>query len=168
MTDRACSNQTAIGFFIGPRRLFATTHRLNWRKLLVNVFKLVRQDGSRAQAGPGAGLGARSAQRSPSPPSHKPLHFLTFFVIIPPDRVEREKAFRPCEESRWPVQNGGGQTCIRPGARGEEPRGLRPIQRRQAVWLRPCKLGGNAESFRPRDGRGGFFFPSTKKGEMQP
>ena len=40
--DGACSNLTAFGFFIGPRRLFAGPHRLNWRKLLVSVFKLVR------------------------------------------------------------------------------------------------------------------------------
>ena len=33
--------------FHGPRRLFAAPYKLNWRKLLVSVFKLVRQDGSR-------------------------------------------------------------------------------------------------------------------------
>ena len=40
--DGACSNLTASGFFIGPRRLFAVPYKLNWRKLLVSVFKLVR------------------------------------------------------------------------------------------------------------------------------
>ena len=28
--------------FHGPRRLFAVPYKLNWRKLLVSVFKLVR------------------------------------------------------------------------------------------------------------------------------
>ena len=28
--------------FHGPRRLFAAPYKLNWRKLLVSVFKLVR------------------------------------------------------------------------------------------------------------------------------
>ena len=40
--DGACSNLTAPGFFIGPRRLFAVPHRLNWRKLPDSVFKSVR------------------------------------------------------------------------------------------------------------------------------
>ena len=66
MAGRACSYQTAVGFFIGPRRLFAVPHRLNWRKLLGSVFKLVRPDGSRAQAGPLARcLRASSPQRFP-------------------------------------------------------------------------------------------------------
>ena len=32
-------------FFIGPRRLFANTHKLSWRKLQDGVFKPVRQEG---------------------------------------------------------------------------------------------------------------------------
>ena len=56
MAGRACSYQTAVGFFIGPRRLFAAIDGLNWRKLFENGIKPVRQDGSRAQAGPGAEL----------------------------------------------------------------------------------------------------------------
>ena len=44
-----------------PRRLFAVAHRLNWRKLFENGIKPVRQDGSRAQAGPGAELEAAEA-----------------------------------------------------------------------------------------------------------
>ena len=43
--DQACLNLTASGFFIGPRRLFAVPHRLNWRKLLESVTKPVRQEG---------------------------------------------------------------------------------------------------------------------------
>jgi tetratricopeptide (TPR) repeat protein len=39
----------------------------DWRKLLESVFNLVRQDGSRAQAGPGAELEAAEASNVPPP-----------------------------------------------------------------------------------------------------
>ena len=45
MAGRACSYQTAVGFFIGPRRLFAANHRLNWRSLLGSASKPIRRDG---------------------------------------------------------------------------------------------------------------------------
>ena len=45
MAGRACSYQTAVGFFIGPRRLFAAIDGLNWRKLFENGIKPVRQNG---------------------------------------------------------------------------------------------------------------------------
>ena len=37
-------------------------HPIDWRKLVESVFNLVRQDGSRAQAGPGAGPVAKAIQ----------------------------------------------------------------------------------------------------------
>ena len=64
--DGACSYLTASGFFIGPRRLFAVLHRLNWRKLPESVIKQVRPLGFQRDEIPLARVWAAEAQQNPS------------------------------------------------------------------------------------------------------
>ena len=79
MAGRACSYQTAVGFFIGPRRLFAAIDGLNWRKLFENGIKPVRQNGvQRPKRAFGAELEA--AEASNVPPLF--VKFLFAYVLI--------------------------------------------------------------------------------------
>ena len=60
--------------FHSPRRLFAINHKLNWRKLLENVFKLVRPLESRGLGAPGkTACGSLSAESGPAGPGRRPL-----------------------------------------------------------------------------------------------
>ena len=47
--DGACSDLTALGFFIAPDGALQPPHKLNWRKLLENAIKLVRPLESRGR-----------------------------------------------------------------------------------------------------------------------
>ena len=75
-----------------------------------------------------------------------------------PYRQEREQAAKVDAES---CRQGARQrevAVIHPGAGDEESPGSAPYSAQSGPTDTLGKLGGNAETFRPRGGTGGFFF----------